>query len=301
MRKAAHKRFGYVSVAVFALHMCAAINNIVVNPVRHGPLPRIMLLCSLFSSACSLYRSIRHAIAKKHGWQQAHEEEFMSCFLMSIQGAGPIRAISQIQTSLGCGVVFCQVRHGAMATACMWPYVNRMVVIAVWTLYTRGMYVKSANREQLTRSYLREARSSLLTLSAIFALSCVPHSEALVDLVLGSPGSFQAGVSVALVPLLITYMDGASRVPQARHDVPLRSGAARSSRLPSAIQEQAAPVLLGRCAVQGSHMENAAKKPPHPVDAHQVTSFSKTAPSPSLQSLGATSGGTCKRVSWGGE
>jgi len=193
-----HRIFGYVSAFSFCCHVGGSCFNLYTDVVQHKPLPRIMLLMSSMSTVSYMIKAILVAIRKPHGWLNVHKDMMMLCFMVSIQGAGPIRMISQVQTWLGCGPVQCQTENGGVATDCMWPYVFRMFWIMFYTMYTRGIYCKMRGDSELTLGYLCDLRSGCVSAIAMLALSYIPHNEWLLAVVLGRERTVRGSFTVFL-------------------------------------------------------------------------------------------------------
>lgn len=193
-----HRTFGYISALSFCCHVGASCFNLYMDIVQHKPLPRIMLVISSMNSAVYMINAIRVVIKKPKGWANAHKDLMMLCFMFSIQGAGPIRMIAQVQTWLGCGPVQCQNENGGMATNCMWAYVFRMYWIAFYTMYTRGIYCKMRNDATHTLDFLRDFRSLCLSFIAMLAFSYIPNSEWLLAVVLGRERTLRGSLTVFL-------------------------------------------------------------------------------------------------------
>lgn len=131
----------------------------------------------------------------------------MLCFLLSIQGAGPIRTISHLQQWLGCGPVHCQVQNGGLATTCMWAYVFRMFWIQFYTMYTRGVYCKMRGDSKLTGAFLSDLLQNCAMLAAMLAFSYMPYNEELLALVLGHERTARGSFSVLIAGVLQLYGD----------------------------------------------------------------------------------------------
>lgn len=123
----------------------------------------------------------------------------VKCFLTSINGAGPIRTIAQIQLWLGCGPILCQNQYGGMASQCQVQYVNRLMLIGLFTQYAFGMYVMLRNNSKLTKVYIQET-SGLRCLSLMtFAFGyLVPQAEWILHFVFGEPRSMHATAVVLI-------------------------------------------------------------------------------------------------------
>jgi hypothetical protein len=181
-----HRTFGYLSFLVFLAHISASCYNLAVNVVRHGPLPRMMLLGSAFNALFFILRALRVAIKKPEGWRAAHSDLMLLCYFYSIQGAGPIRWIAQLQDTFDFGPVQCQIAHGGMATACMWPYCLRMFFITLHTLYVRGMHVRMRGEGKLKDDLLQDVHAICCGAIGFWLVSKVPHAEDFVALLLGT-------------------------------------------------------------------------------------------------------------------
>merc|ERR1712232_686586 len=169
-----HKLLGYISLLSFLAHLACSIFNLYTDVVRHTPLPKLMLLYSAISSLGSMSRSIAAAIRRRPGWKLTHQDDMVTCYMDSIQGAGPIRMIAHVQGWMACGAVHCQWQYGGVATHCLWPYVFRLLCIATWTRYTNGLYVKMRGDEQLTRKYMRSCVKLAVLSGLVVAFSFPP-------------------------------------------------------------------------------------------------------------------------------
>merc|ERR1712050_827233 len=96
------------------------------------------------------------------------------------------------------GPVQCQNENGGMATNCMWAYVFRMYWIALYTMYTRGIYCKMRSDAALTSDFLRDFRSLCLSFIAMLAFSYIPNSEWLLAVVLGRERTVRGSLAVFL-------------------------------------------------------------------------------------------------------
>jgi len=191
-----HKYFGYFSSFAFAGHVCAAVNCVYTDVVRHTAIPKIILLFSIFDIVVYLAIAIGFAKRKTHGWLQQHSDWMVKCFFTSINGAGPIRMIAQAQTWFNCGPMLCQNQYGGMATQCQVQYVNRLMLIGLLTQYFFGMYVMIRKDSKFTRRYVREAARLICLSFLIFAFGYLPHAEWILHRVFGEPRSLQATVAL---------------------------------------------------------------------------------------------------------
>lgn len=202
-----HKVLGYISLLSFLAHLACSIFNLYTDVVRHTPLPKLMLLYSAISSLGSMSRSIAAAIRRRPGWKLTHQDDMVTCYMDSIQGAGPIRMIAHVQGWMACGAVHCQWQYGGVATHCLWPYVFRLLCIATWTRYTNGLYVKMRGDEQLTRKYMRSCVKLAVLSGLVVAFSFVPHSEWILRVMLGGERSYQGAATVLLGALALLKIE----------------------------------------------------------------------------------------------
>jgi len=180
-----HRKFGYVAAATFILHVFASLFNVYMDIVQHKPLPRIMLVVTSLSSVPYVINAIVIARQKPHDWMNSHKDMMINCFLLSIQGAGPIRLVTHMQLWVGCGPAQCQDRNGGLATHCMWEYVFRMLFVNLVTRYTKGMYCKMRGSKQLTLAFLVELRFFCVMSALLFALSHLHNNEFILAVLLG--------------------------------------------------------------------------------------------------------------------
>merc|ERR1712232_126066 len=191
-----HKLLGYISLLSFLAHLACSIFNLYTDVVRHTPLPKLMLLYSAISSLGSMSRSIAAAIRRRPGWKLTHHDDMVTCYMDSIQGAGPIRMIAHVQGWMACGAVHCQ-----------WPYVFRLLCIATWTRYTNGLYVKMRGDEQLTRKYMRSCVKLAVLSGLVIAFSFVPHSEWILRVMLGGERSYQGAATVLIAAAMLLKIE----------------------------------------------------------------------------------------------
>jgi len=202
-----HRVFGYVSLTFFFCHILASNINLFMNVLQHKPLPRIMLIITSMSSVSYMIKAICVAIHKPKDWLNSHKDNMILCFLLSIQGAGTIREIAQVQQWLGCGPVQCQNQNGGLATNCMWPYVFRMFCIQFSTLYSRGAYCILRGDSKLTLDFLWDCLQKFVMLVVMLAFSHMSYNEEILALVLGHEGTVRGSFSVLLCGVLQLYMD----------------------------------------------------------------------------------------------
>merc|ERR1719412_140777 len=153
-----HKQFGRLALVAFTLHVFGAVQNLSANVVRHQPISQLVLLRALMTSIDLMSSSMSHVLKQEKNWLKKHQDDMVLCYLISIQGAGPIRAVSHIQGILGFGSVQCQALHSGMATSCSLEYVMRMLLTYWWTLGTQGLYVRLRNDTELTKEYKNNVR-----------------------------------------------------------------------------------------------------------------------------------------------
>jgi len=245
-----HRKFGYVSAAALLLHVLASIFNVYMDVAQHKPLPRIILVATSLSSASYMIEAIVVAIRKPRDWRNSHKDLMITCFLMSIQGAGPIRMVSLMQMWFGCGPIECQNRSGGLATNCMWEYVFRMACVNLWTYYTRGVYCRMRNDKQLTQVFLADLRNLCFIIVLLLAFSHLPHNEWMLDVVLGGERTARGTLTVV-----------AFGVWQVRADLRRIIGVDRDSKLQQTEvrSEVALPRLLGRQLSTGVLMSSVYK------------------------------------------
>jgi len=206
-RLLSHRVFGYVALTAFLCHILASNFNLFMNVLQHKPLPRIMLIITSVSSLSYMIKAILIAIHKPNDWLNSHTDNMILCFLLSIQGAGTIREIAQLQQWLGCGPVLCQNQNGGLATNCMWSYVFRMVLIQFDTLYSVGAYCKLRGDSKLTRDFLWDFLQKIVMFVVMFAFSYMPYNEEVLELVLGHEGTVRGSFSVLFCGVLQLYVD----------------------------------------------------------------------------------------------
>jgi hypothetical protein len=205
--KRMHRLFGYISLLSFIMHTFGSLFSLYMDIVRHQALSRIILLNAAVVSSVNVKKAICLAIYKPKGWLKRHQDLMVMAFMITIQGAGPIRTIAQVQVWTGTGPIACQNMHGGMATDCMWPYVFRMLWISTWTMYTRSLYCRMRKDERLTREYQADALARLMVGLALVAFSRIPDNEKFLSLVLGEARSFRCTATVIASGLLGLFFD----------------------------------------------------------------------------------------------
>lgn len=200
-----HRKFGYVAAATFSLHVLASLFNVYMDVVQHKPLPRIMLVVTSLGSVPYMINAILIAIRKPHDWVNSHKDMMITCFLLSIQGAGPIRLVTHMQMWIDCGPAECQNRSGGLATNCMWEYVFRMLFVNLLTRYTAGMYCKMRGSKQLTQAFLVELRFFCIMSVLLFALSRHPNNELILAVLLGRERTARGTFTVFALGTLFSF------------------------------------------------------------------------------------------------
>jgi hypothetical protein len=140
---------------VFLGHVAAALHSIYVDVVLHTALAKTILVLTLVSSGKYMVISIAVAIRKEEGWEQHQKDHMLRCYLVSIRGAGPIRAVAQMQDWFGVGSHLCQKKYGGLASECQLEYVNRMFLTALFDMYLWSVYFKQRRGDaKMTKDYL---------------------------------------------------------------------------------------------------------------------------------------------------
>jgi hypothetical protein len=203
VRPKMHTYFGYLSVLVFLGHVAAALHSIYVDVVLHTALAKTILVLTLISSGKYMVISIVVAIRKEEGWEQHHKDHMMRCYLVSIRGAGPIRAVAQMQDWFGVGSHLCQKKYGGLASECQLEYVNRMFLTALFDMYLWGVYVRQRGDAKMTKDYLTDAAILLSETFGMIAFGYLPYADKIVKLVFGEPRSPQSHTVFFVLTMLI--------------------------------------------------------------------------------------------------
>ena len=155
-----HRKFGYVSVAVFISHMLASINNLIFNEAEHHWLNRAGLGSLTIVSTAYMILSIK---AVKQGDIPGHTDYAIRSFLYSIEGAGTIRQVAYLQwlaspyvPSLLAGPGPCQLVHLGKATHCVPAYFIRGIFTRLLTLYYICVYELSKKKFNIKKVLCNE-------------------------------------------------------------------------------------------------------------------------------------------------
>merc|ERR1711948_188447 len=84
----------------------------------------------------------------------------------------------------GYGPTFCQAQHGAMSTACFWPYVSRLLWIRVLTVYWLGHYARLRRDPGFTRMYMTEVKLTAATSLVGLLAAWIAPPEDIIELIL---------------------------------------------------------------------------------------------------------------------
>ena len=203
-----HKYLGYVTTIAFLGHSFCALHNIYADIVHHTSLVKLMFISAIFSHFSQFVRAIAYVIKKSEytNWYTKHQDEMVLLFLSSMVGAGPIRIVSEIQYFMGIGCAICQIQHGGYANNCQLEYVNRMILVGLWCLYMRGVYVASRNSKTLTLSFIKKDAIPIVLLAVILLAFCtyVPQANDIIMTVMGEPRSFQ-GNAITIIGAMILF------------------------------------------------------------------------------------------------
>jgi hypothetical protein len=193
-----HKQFGRLALVAFALHVFGAVQNLSANVVRHQPISQLVLLRTLMTSIDLMSSSMSHVFKRKReeNWLKKHQDDMVLCYLISIQGAGPIRAVSHIQGILGFGSVQCQALHSGMATNCSLEYVMRMLFTYWWTLGTQGLYVRLRNDTELMNEYKSNVRYQFWITLGFCLFTMWSGALPFLAIIFGEAGSWKAVATV---------------------------------------------------------------------------------------------------------
>jgi len=143
-----HRIFGYLTVAVLALHTTGALLILYEDVEGHTLLNKALLLSSLASTVYNVAGSIKEAVNKNF---TAHRIMMVQAFISSLDGAGTIRTVAQIQMMLGYGPIWCQCEYGSVRGNCDWTYTWRLMWIIVLRLLQQAVYAKSEHPRLVTR------------------------------------------------------------------------------------------------------------------------------------------------------
>lgn len=165
----AHRRMGYAAFFCFAMYMGVALYTLWVDVVKHQPLSRILLLLNPVMS----WRFMLGAIAAiKHGDVKEHKNLMLRVYLYSTEGAGTIRQVEHFMLTLGTGPSSCQSRDNSYARYCVWPYVVRLFLMRMLTLYHLACIARLRQEEKLYRSVLREGLRSVFAAGGLCLVTC---------------------------------------------------------------------------------------------------------------------------------
>ena len=201
-----HKYLGYVTTFAFIGHSLCVLHNVYADVVHHTSIVKLMFIATILSHFSQFVRAIAYVVKKSHhrDWYSKHQDEMVLLFLGSMVGAGPIRTVSEIQYFMGVGCAICQIQHGGYADNCQLEYMNRLVLVGLWCLYMKGVYVASRNSNKLTLTYIKRDAIPmiLIAIGVIGFCTSVPQANDIVMVVMGEPRSLQG----TLITILGTFV-----------------------------------------------------------------------------------------------
>ena len=93
-----HRRFGYVTTAVFLLHSAGAMHILYRDIVHHHPLVKTLLFHDLAASMSYIMLAIQKA---KMGDIESHKDMMVRGYLHAIEGSGTIRFTAWVLWLIG--------------------------------------------------------------------------------------------------------------------------------------------------------------------------------------------------------
>merc|ERR1719245_2186830 len=97
-----------------------------IDHLKRGSMNKMLLFGSMFYTVSTVFRAIKEAM---NGHYTEHRVLMVRAFLSSLDGAGTIRTVANIQMVLGCGPIYCQSVYGKVGGHCDWTYTWRMTWI----------------------------------------------------------------------------------------------------------------------------------------------------------------------------
>jgi len=91
-----------------------------------------------------VFQAIREAINGNH---KEHRVLMVRAFISSLDGAGTIRTVANIQMVLGYGPIFCQCDYGKVGGHCDWTYTWRLMWITVLRLVQWAVFCQFEDRK----------------------------------------------------------------------------------------------------------------------------------------------------------
>jgi hypothetical protein len=163
------KNLAYLSAISFLSHIICSVRCLWLDPMKHHPLPRMMLLSSALSATASFITGVKEA---RNGNLKGHETAMMNCFLYSIEGAGTIRTAAYILALMGKGPSFCQQDNNAVLSSCVWPDILRLAGARALTLFYQFLIAQmpGPNKKERWTLYKNDAKWTLISFSVIFAI-----------------------------------------------------------------------------------------------------------------------------------
>lgn len=199
--------FGYVAFISHALHICGGLFNVYMDVVRNLPLPKMILIMNVVVSSGCMCRAVVAAIQKEKGWRLTHQDEIIWGYIVSIQGAGPIRMITEIQSFFNCGPLLCQSKYGGLATYCQYPYIGRFLLMGLWATWTHGFYVKMRGDREMIREYMRHCSNIAMVTTTFLIVSNIPGSSHVLNFVLGQARSWHGAVTTLCVGVALVLRE----------------------------------------------------------------------------------------------
>ena len=143
-RTYSHKVFGYMTVLALMLHSMGALLILYEDVEGHTVLNRALLFSSLMATVSTVFQAIREAINGNH---TKHRVLMVRAFISSLDGAGTIRTVANIQMVLGYGPVLCQCDYGKVGGNCDWTYLWRLMWVTVLRLVQWAVFCQFEDRK----------------------------------------------------------------------------------------------------------------------------------------------------------
>jgi len=176
---AAKRGLALFTTLAFMLHMGCSLNCLIIDQMEHHPLNWVFLFSNITVSSAYFVLGVYAAIKRD---VDAHKDAMIICFLYSIEGAGTIRTVGSILHLFNMGPTFCQQVHGGLATACVFPYVQRLIGIRLLTTYYHGVYAKMRGDMDTWKMFKMQAASTIsVGLSVILFFCLVDNADEMLE------------------------------------------------------------------------------------------------------------------------
>lgn len=186
-----HRRTGPAVLMVLFIHLGCAFNILIHDQQKQNTLNKVALSSLPFIATVyamvGAFKAVMYLLSgeKTQSLINDHKDRMIVGWLWSISGAGPIRIVAAVTEPFGYGPLGCMEKHGSEATECLWPYFNRLLMVATWNLLMTGIYCKIRGNQKLTTTWVKNVFCHLIVCASFGLLGFLPGSAAFVNGITG--------------------------------------------------------------------------------------------------------------------